>query len=336
MSRNIIAATALSLVALTAPAHAQESAAAVKAPGVVGEIETGNGCAVEEPGLFEKRRAMAPETYSRLVIDDVTLTAYPSKFGDEQLDDMADGSPPLEYLTIERDGTCLHAIADAMVFIVWARPRILGNYAEPAPLAILSTFSGGAHCCTSLYALYPGKELKLQLLSLGNAEAELSQDWAGGAPHLNFGDDRFAYWNSSYAGSPGGGVQLDWSEEGYRLSDQMKGDAPDEKALGEMRDQMHQLLLEFGGPYTAIDASGDRPQTKGELDPIIWANLLDLIYSGHSDMAVKLFDEAWPTEVKGKRIFWRDFIKQMQETWIWEPWNLKDALDPDVTFAHGG
>lgn len=335
MMRNFIAAGFM-VLAMLAAAHAQESGAAPeKAPGVVGEIETGNACAVEEPSLFEKRRAMGPETYSRLVIDDVTLMAYPSKFGDEQLDDMADGSPPLEYLTIERDGKCLHVIADAMVFIVWARPRILGNYAEPAPLAILSTFSGGAHCCTSLYALYPGKELKLQLLSLGNAEAELSQDWAGGAPHLNFGDDRFAYWNSSYAGSPGGGVQLDWSEDGYRLSDKMKGDAPDAAALTKMKDEMHQLLLDFGGPYTAIDAPGDRPQTKGELDPIIWANLLDLIYSGHSDLAVTMFDEAWPQEVKGKRAFWEDFVKQMEATWIWGPWNLKDELDPEVKFANG-
>lgn len=320
-------------VAFISEAAAQEPPA--KAPGVVGEIETGNDCEVEEPSLFAKRRAMAPETYSRLVIDDVTLTAYPSKFGETSLEDPADGSPPLEYLAIERDGKCLHVISDALAFIVWARPQILGNYAEPAPLAILSTFSGGAHCCTSLYALYPGKALRLQLLSLGNAEAELRQDWAGGAPRLNFGDDRFAYWNSSYAGSPGGAVTLDWSEEGYRLSEQMKGDAPSAAQLTAMKDEMRKLLLDFGGPYTAIGADGDRPQTKGELDPIIWAHLLDLIYSGHSDIAVKLFDEAWPTEVKGKRVFWQDFVKQMQQSWIWEPWNLKDSLDPKATFAHG-
>jgi len=321
-----------------AAASAQETPAPdapAKAAGVVGEIEGGNGCAVEEPSQFEKRRAMAPETYSRLVIDDLTLTAYPAKFGDESLPDSVDGSPPLEYLTFERDGKCLHVIADAMVFIVWARPKILGNYAEPAPLAILSSFSGGAHCCTTAYALYPGKDFKLQELNLGNAEATLNQDWAGGAPHLGFGDDRFAYWNTSYAGSPGGGIALDWSEDGYRLSEQMKGDAPNEAALAQMKTDMTTALDAFGGPYVAIDDPGDRPQTKGELDPIIWANLLDLIYSGHSDLAAKLFDEAWPKDVKGKRVFWKDFLKQMQETWIWEPWNLKDELDPEMTFANG-
>src|SRR5689334_21641443 len=110
----------------------------------------------------------------------------------------------------------------------------------------------------------------------------------------------------------------------------MKSDAPREAELTRMKADMHKLLLDFGGPYSAIDATGDRPQSKGELDPTIWANLLDLIYIGHSDLAAKMFDEAWPAEVKGKRIFWRDFLKQMEATWIWEPWNLKDELDPEM------
>ena len=207
--------------------------------------------------------------------------------------------------------------------------------AEPAPLAILSSYSGGAHCCTTLYALFPGKEIKLQSLELGNAEANITQDWAGGAPHLTFGDDSFAYWNTSYAGSPGGGVKLDWSPEGYKLSDSMRSDAPDEASLTAMRDEIKAALVEFGGPYTAQGSTGDIPPTKGELDPVIWSDLLDLIYDGHADIAAKLFDDAWPAEVKGKRAFWRDFVKQMEETWIWEPWNLKDQLDPEMKFEQG-
>lgn len=323
------------LITMAAAAHAQESAP----EGVLGEIQGGNGCVLDEAAAqFETRKAEGPQAEVRMSLGDLTLTLYPRQPGAET----PEGELPLEFLTIARHESaggesCEHIIADANVFIVWARPAMPDGYsaAEPAPLAILSSYSGGAHCCTTLYALYPGKEVKLQVLEIGNAEAQLTQEWAGGPPDLSFGDDSFAYWNTSYAGSPGGGVTLHWSPDGYRLSDQMKGDAPPEAELTRIKDEMRQLLLDFGGPYTAIDAPGDRPQTKGELDPAIWANLLDLIYRGQTALAAKTFDEAWPPEVKGKRIFWRDFLKQMEATWIWEPWNLKGELDPEMTFAHG-
>jgi hypothetical protein len=331
VSRFLLCAV-LALVALHLPARAQESDAA-KAAGIVGEIETGNGCAVEDAGLFEKRRAEGPETTSHLVIDDLAVTLYPRRADAE----LADGELPMEYIVIERGGACQHVIADANAFIMWARPSAPEGYsaADPAPLAIFSSYSGGAHCCTTLHVLFPGKELKLQELTLGNAEASITQDWAGGAPRLSFGDDSFAYWNVSFAGSPAGSVMLDWSAEGYRLSDSMRSDAPDADGLKALREEISTGLVAFGGPYTPMAASETAPATKGELDPAIWSGLLDLIYSGHADIAAQTFDAAWPAEVKGKRAFWRDFVKQMESTWIWAPWNLKDQLDPEMAFAHG-
>ncbi len=330
MLRHLIIAGAFATVMASAQA---EEAAPAGGNALVGEIEQANGCAVEDQAAFDKRRQGDAATESRMSLGNLDITLYPRQPGAET----ADGELPMEYIVIAEGGACRHVIADANAFIVWARPALPEGYsaADPSPLAIFSSYSGGAHCCTTLHILYPGKELKLQILMLGNAEAALTQDWAGGAPSLTFGDDSFAYWNTSYAGSPGGVVKLDWSPEGYRLSDAMRSEAPDETALATMRDEIKAALIEFGGPYTAQDASGEMAPTKGELDPIIWSDLLDLIYAGHADIAAKLFDNAWPAEVKGKRAFWRDFVKQMEATWIWDPWNLKDQLDPEMKFANG-
>jgi hypothetical protein len=268
-------------------------------------------------------------------LGELSITLYPRK---PDAEPNADGEMPEEYLVIERGDTCLEAIADANVFIFWARPAMPDGYsvAEAAPLAILSSYTGGAHCCTTLYAIFPptplGSDFKMQELSVGNAEPSVSQEWAGGAPRLTFGDDSFAYWHTSYAGSLAGTVVLDWVPEGYRLSQSMYRDAPDQATLDKLAQDMKTAVLAFGGPYVPMTAT-ERPQTKGELDSVIWSDMLDLIYSGHADLAAALFDKGWPAEVKGKRDFWHDFVEKMQVTWIWTPWELSKVLDPEMKFA---
>lgn len=317
----------------TTQALAQDEAPKVAADGALGVIGAGNACKVADPGALAKRRALGPETSTRLQLGDISITLYPRKADAEPT---ADGEMPQEYIVIERGDACLDAIADANAFIFWARPAMPDGYsvADPAPLAILSSFTGGAHCCTTLYAIFPGPDLKVQELAVGNSEPSVSQDWGGAAPRLTFGDDSFAYWNTSFAGSPGGAVVLDWTPAGYHLSDTMYRDTPDQATLDGLVRNMKAAVLAFGGPYVPM-TSTERPQTKGELDSIIWSDMLDLIYSGHADLAATLFDQGWPAEVKGKRAFWRDFVQQMEATWIWTPWELSKQLDPEMKFAAG-
>ncbi len=114
----------------------------------------------------------------------------------------------------------------------------------------------------------------------------------------------------------------------------MYGDAPNQATLDKLALDMKTAVLAFGGPYVPMTAT-ERPQTKGELDSVIWSDMLDLIYSGHADLAATLFDQGWPAEVKGKRDFWRDFVEKMKVTWLWTPWELSKVLDPEMMFARG-
>lgn len=331
MMRSTTLPTLLCAIGLLAASGAwAQDVSKVAGDGRLGDMSAGNGCKVEDGTALAKRRALGPETLTRMQVGDLSITLYPRQSTDE----VTDGELPQEYIVIERGDTCLDAIVDGNAFIVWARPAMPDGYsvAEPAPLAILSSYSGGAHCCTTLYAIFPGPAFKMQELAIGNSEPTLSQEWVGSPPRLTFGDDSFAYWNTSFAGSPGGAVILDWAPEGYHLSDSMYKETPDQATLDKLAADMRTAVLAFGGPYVPMTAT-ERPQTKGELDSVIWSDLLDLVYSGHADLAAALFDKGWPAEVKGKRDFWRDFVEQMQATWIWTPWELSKVLDPEVTFA---
>jgi hypothetical protein len=51
--------------------------------------------------------------------------------------------------------------------------------------------------------------------------------------------------------------------------------------------------------------------------PELWANMLDLIYSGHADMAWDFFDKAWPKNIKGKEAFLKEFRSSLKSSQFW-------------------
>lgn len=318
---------ALLLLPVPLPALADDDAG-----GIVGSAVAANRCVVEETAALEKRRAGADAAAARMQLGDFTFTLHPRTGTGE---DPADN---VEFITIGQGNACLHAIAGDYAFIAWARPMLPEGpgVGEAAPLAILSTFSGGAHCCTTLVVVWADPGLRIQEIPLGNSEPAVKVEWPGAAPRLLYGDDAFAYWNSPYAGSPGGDVILDWSEDGYRVSETMRVPAPGEGELESMAEEIRIALVSFGGPYRALDATGEAPTPPGDLNPVIWADLLKLAYGGNAHLAGPLFDRAWPPGVDGKRAFWRDFVTQMHSSVIWKPWNLGEILDPEMPFANGG
>jgi len=45
--------------------------------------------------------------------------------------------------------------------------------------------------------------------------------------------------------------------------------------------------------------------------------MLELLYSGHPDLAWQFFDMAWPPEIKGKDDFLRKFRTRLQRSPFW-------------------
>jgi hypothetical protein len=56
--------------------------------------------------------------------------------------------------------------------------------------------------------------------------------------------------------------------------------------------------------YTSYEAGAD-------LGEAFWGRMLELIYSGHEDLAWQYFDWAWNPRKKGKENFRKDFEKQL-------------------------
>jgi hypothetical protein len=180
------------------------------------------------------------------------------------------------------------------------------------PDMIVSFYTGGAHCCLFDYVF----ELEPNFKLLAKLDAEdswpayfadldhnqhyyyLAQDWT------------FAYWWISFAGSPFHSVVLRYVDDpkggGFHLAiDRMQGPAPTpeewQKALREVR---HELRLEQENMFN-------------ELPDVLWQEILDLIYTGHSDLAWKFLDEVGPKAQQGNYPDLADFCSQLKTSPYW-------------------
>lgn len=238
--------------------------------------------------------------------------------------------------------------ADHMPFLLEADAievtyrRAAGNKG-PGPDLVLKSWSGGAHCCSTFYAFQlEDARFAVQTIDTHDGEGEVVPDKAGHAVGFKFADANFAYWNTAFAFSPMPYVMLKWSGGRY-VADvaAMRKPAPSADEFASMRKGVAAALAEWRGPYVPVDDkdSIDAGQPRGGIDkpappPVLWDKLLDLIYSGHAQLAVRLFDGVWPKTVAGKAAFWRDFTRQLRQGDIWRKFGLERALGAQPVFAH--
>ena len=179
-------------------------------------------------------------------------------------------------------------------------------------------FSGGAHCCFSILFFELGEVVKgISPLSLGSARIyAIGKNPKGG---LLFGtyDNSFAYWLTSFAESPMPKVILYVQGGAFRPNfELMKMPAPSLSQVGDMaiRSRSH-FELE---PYKGYAAAEPR-----FFVPVFWDVMLDLIYTGHEELAWQYFDSVWPSKKPGKAIFKEDFKTQLSSSQFWK---MKDEI----------
>ena len=173
------------------------------------------------------------------------------------------------------------------------------------PNLVISEWTGGAHCCYNFYVFEIGERFQ-QIAKLEVSHADLShfEDLNGdGLPEFVTADFTFAYWKASFAESPAARVILYFRDGLYRLAARlMLKPAPEEKILKKKADQ----------------AWADRAWRNGGDPPaLLWATMLDLIYTGNADAAWKFFDKAWPKRIFGKDKFLVEFKAQLKTSPYW-------------------
>lgn len=175
---------------------------------------------------------------------------------------------------------------------------------DGTPDIALSYYSGGAHCCFSMYFYELGDDVKpVDSLQMGNADLAAVGKSPNGGLKLMSGDDTFAYWNTSFAGSPIPQIILDFRDGKFQTNARlMRKPAP---ALAALKKEAADIRAKMPPDAYTGDEAG------GTFDESFWGRMLDLIYTGHEDLAWQYFDWAWNPKKAGKEIFKKDFEKQL-------------------------
>jgi hypothetical protein len=168
------------------------------------------------------------------------------------------------------------------------------------PNLVISMWTGGAHCCFSYNILELGDEVKqIGEINAGHSDACRFRREEDGRLDFIVSDWTFAYWHASFAESPAPDVILRYETGGYKVAaDLMRKAAPSEE-------EFRQLVGK--GRHLKLDQDG-WPESE------FWETMLDLIYAGHSDLAWKFCDLAWPGDKRKKAEFLKEFRAQLAQS----------------------
>ncbi|HQZ82691.1 MAG TPA: hypothetical protein PLR83_05680 [Pyrinomonadaceae bacterium] len=167
------------------------------------------------------------------------------------------------------------------------------------PDVMLEYYSGGAHCCTTYYFIELPKTGPVAIRDVDTGNAGMAPIGKAPAGGLRFAtaDNAWAYWNISFAGSPMPEVILEFRNGIASPNfDLMKKPAPSMPVLRRKAAAARKNIS--NAPYTG---------EFGEFDDAFWSEMIDLIFTGHEDLAWTYFDMVWPKAKPGKEKFLADF-----------------------------
>jgi hypothetical protein len=147
------------------------------------------------------------------------------------------------------------------------------------PDLIVSVFTGGAHCCTShyLYELEPKVRLLARLNDADDDMAHFARDPKDRKYYYYTADWTFRYWPTCFACSPSEVVILRFVDDAnggaYHVAfDKMQKPAPKQAAWNK----------ELSTAQKAVNDGA-----VNDMGQAMWGVVLDLLYTGHSDLAWK-------------------------------------------------
>ncbi len=180
------------------------------------------------------------------------------------------------------------------------------------PDMIVSLLTGGAHCCIFHYVFELEPKFKvIALLDGEDSWPAYFADLDGNHHYYYLAEDwTFRYWPGDFASSPRTPVVLKFRDDdeggGFHLAmDKMQKPAPSEtewrKSLNDVR---HELKLEKANMVNFLPS-------------VLWQEVLDLIYTGHSDLAWKFLDEVGLDAQKDPYPDLSDFCSKLKASPYW-------------------
>lgn len=177
------------------------------------------------------------------------------------------------------------------------------------PDMIVSYWTGGAHCCSAHYVFELEPEFRL-IAKLDDKDDDLAHfEKVGDRYFYHTADWTFAYWPGSFAGSPNHQVILKFVPDskwgGFHLAwEEMRQPIPTKAGWNAALNDVHDALKE--------DA-----MQREDLGSTLWNTVLDLIYTGHSNLAWKFVEEAGPKAQQGNNASLEDFCSILKTSLYW-------------------
>lgn len=187
------------------------------------------------------------------------------------------------------------------------------------PDVLVSFWTGGAHCCRVDYVFEVEPRVRL-LATLQAQDADRSffmHSQGEGSFRYVTADYVFAYWYGSFAGSPvheivlryvpdqsGGAYHLDWKA--------MYKAPPTKEEWQKARDAVD------------VEVNLKRRGMAEALRSVLWQEVLDLIYTGHPELAWRFIDEVGQEAQSGDDPSLDDFCGTLKNSFYWP--DLKKEL----------
>lgn len=170
---------------------------------------------------------------------------------------------------------------------------------------VISNWTGGAHCCHFLHVFELGRKLKKLVTVEANSSSirlvDLDHD---GFPEIEFWDGAIDYLFACFAGSPGGRVVLKFQKDHYEVATHlMKTPIPTRQKIEDLKKA---IVFAFN--------KNDNPDLPYEF----LNTMMELSYSGHFDLALRLADETWPAKKSGLTKFKDEFSKALHDSLYWK------------------
>jgi hypothetical protein len=216
------------------------------------------------------------------------------------------------------------------------------------PDLLLYEFSGGAHCCYTVWHIECGERPSVRCgLYTGHSQPVFEDMDGDGRLEARLVDTSFAYWNECFVASPFPPVILRIRNNHYEMAEEiMRAQGPSAAEVEEQGRKLRtcvayfsaleeSLLRDSNPPDSIVDCDGPPMQAwrNGHVTvpSSVWGIMLDLIYSGRNREAIAFLETVWPKGKPGREDFTRDVAELVLESWYGRrlPWiaELKRLVD---------
>jgi hypothetical protein len=176
-------------------------------------------------------------------------------------------------------------------------------------------WSGGAHCWFPLTVFSVAPTLRvLGVLDGRHTGLSLTDRDMDAVPEIHLNDWTFEYWKASFTESPSPPVVLGFGDGAFVPDvEMMQQPPPDEITFKKLIDN----LREEEPPSDYARTANDLENPWWPVPPLLWREVLELVYTGNADAAWRLIDAWWPNEKRGKDEFRKALIDQMAKGPCW-------------------